>query len=184
MTFSPSGALIATHRKVHLFDISIPGKIHFIESEVLSPGMAPTLVDLPEFGLIGIGICYDVRFPELAMLAARKGAFAMVYPGAFNMTTGPVHWELLGRGRAVDNQIYVALCSPARSAEAGYTAWGHSMVVDPYAEVVAVTDETEGIVEWVLTPERITEVRKGIPVTAQRRFDVYADISVVGPTEE
>lgn len=184
MTFSPSGALIATHRKIHLFDISIPGKIHFIESEVLSSGMTPTLVDLPEFGLIGIGICYDVRFPELAMLAARKGAFAMVYPGAFNMTTGPLHWELLGRGRAMDNEIYVALCSPARSAEAGYTAWGHSMVVDPYAEVVAVTDETEGIVEWVLTPERIAEVRKGIPVTVQRRFDVYADISVVGPTKE
>lgn len=184
MTFSPSGALIATHRKVHLFDISIPGKIHFIESDVLSPGCVPTLVDMPEFGLLGIGICYDVRFPELAMLAARRGAFAMVYPGAFNMTTGPLHWELLARARAVDNQIYVALCSPARSAEAGYTAWGHSLVVDPNAEVVAVTDETEGIVEWILRPERITEVRKGIPVTVQRRFDVYTDVGVVEPTKE
>lgn len=184
MTFSPSGTLIATHRKVHLFDISIPGKIHFIESDVLSPGNEPTLVDMPEFGLLGIGICYDIRFPELAMLAARRGAFAMVYPGAFNMTTGPLHWELLARARAVDNQVYVALCSPARSAEAGYTAWGHSLVVDPNAEVVAATDEAEGIVEWVLKPERISEVRKGIPVTVQRRFDVYADVSVAEPTKE
>lgn len=118
------------------------------------------------------------------MIAARKGAFAMLYPGAFNMTTGPLHWELLARARAVDNQVYVALCSPARSMEAGYTAWGHSMVVDPNAEVVVQTEEKEGIVEWELRPERIEEVRKGIPVTVQRRFDVYADVSVAEPKKE
>lgn len=183
MAFGPSGALLATHRKVHLFDIDIPGKIRFVESAVLSAGDAATIVELPGFGAVGLGVCYDVRFPELAMLAARRGAFAMVYPGAFNTTTGPLHWELLARARAVDNQVYVALCSPARSAEAGYTAWGHSMLVDPYAQVVATRDETEGIVEWVLTPERIAEVRGGIPVTVQRRFDVYADVSAVGPTK-
>lgn len=117
------------------------------------------------------------------MIAARKGAFAVVYPGAFNMTTGPLHWELLARARAVDNQVYVGMCSPARDVGAGYIAWGHSMVVDPNAEVVARTEEKEGVVEWVLEPERISEVRKGIPVTVQRRFDVYADVSVAGPTE-
>lgn len=81
LTFSPEGELLATHRKVHLFDIDIPGKITFRESEVLTPGNKITMVDLPGYGKIGIAICYDIRFPELAMVAARKGAFALVYPG-------------------------------------------------------------------------------------------------------
>jgi predicted amidohydrolase len=72
-----------------------------------------------------------MRFPELATVAARNGCVAMIYPGAFNMTTGPLHWELLQRARAVDNQMYVAACSPARDLEASYHAWGHSTVVDP-----------------------------------------------------
>jgi predicted amidohydrolase len=183
MTFSPTGELLAKHRKMHLFDINIPGKIKFIESEVLSAGSSPTLIET-EYGMIGLGICYDIRFPELAMIGARKGAFLMVYPGAFNMTTGPLHWELLARARAVDNQVYVAMCSPARNTEGkGYVAWGHSSVVDPNAEVVVTTDEKEGIVECELSPQRIAEVRGGIPVTGQRRFDVYVDVSVAEPLQ-
>jgi omega-amidase len=183
LTFSPSGELLATHRKVHLFDIDIPGKIKFHESEVLSPGDKITMIDFPEYGKIGLGICYDVRFPELAMVAARKGAFLLLYPGAFNLTTGPAHWELLARGRAVDNQIYVGLCSPARDMSADYHAWGHSVIVDPNAEVLERLDETEGIIIAELKGERIDEVRKGVPVYEQRRFDVYADVSKASPTE-
>jgi omega-amidase len=177
LTFSPSGALLATHRKVHLFDIDIPGKIKFKESDVLSPGNKVTIVDLPNYGKIGIAICYDVRFPELAMIAARNGCFALVYPGAFNLTTGPLHWKLQARARAMDNQVYVALCSPARDMEASYHAWGHSLVAGPNAEVVAETDEKEGIVYAELDGEKISEVRKGIPIYSQMRFDVYPDVS-------
>lgn len=177
LVFSPTGELIATHRKTHLFDIDIPGKITFRESEVLSPGNKVTIVDLPEYGKIGLGICYDVRFPELATIAARKGAFMMVYPGAFNTTTGPLHWSLLARARAVDNQIYVAMCSPARDMSATYHAWGHSLAVDPMAEVLSETDENESIVYAELSGEKIVESRKGIPITTQRRFDVYPDVS-------
>ncbi|OCL12255.1 carbon-nitrogen hydrolase [Glonium stellatum] len=177
LTFAPSGELLATHRKVHLFDIDIPGKIRFKESEVLSPGNKVTLVDLPEFGKIAVAICYDVRFPELATIAARKGAFLLLYPGAFNLTTGALHWELQARARAMDNQVYVALCSPARDMTAEYHAWGHSMVVDPNAEILGQLDEKEGIVMAELNAERIEEVRKGIPLRTQRRFDVYPDIS-------
>ncbi|KAI9771086.1 MAG: hypothetical protein M1840_002437 [Geoglossum simile] len=177
LTFSPAGALLATHRKVHLFDIDIPGKITFRESDSLSPGSKVTIVDLPEYGKVGIAICYDVRFPELAMVAARKGCFALIYPGAFNMTTGPLHWQLQARARAVDNQVYVALCSPARDLKASYHAWGHSLVADPNAEVVAETDEKEGIVYAEMSGEKIDEVRNGIPIYSQRRFDVYPDIS-------
>ncbi|KAF2765471.1 carbon-nitrogen hydrolase [Teratosphaeria nubilosa] len=177
LTFGKEGELLATHRKVHLFDIDIPGKIKFVESEVLSPGNKVTIFNLPEYGKIAVAICYDVRFPELAMIAARKGAFLLLYPGAFNLTTGALHWELQARARAVDNQVYVALCSPARDTDADYNAWGHSMVVDPNAEIVAQTDEKEGIVYADLKGERIEEVRKGIPIYTQRRFDVYPDVS-------
>ena len=177
LTFDPEGKLLATHRKVHLFDIDIPGKISFHESEVLSPGNKVTIVDLPGYGKIGVAICYDIRFPELAMIAARKGAFLLVYPGAFNLTTGERHWTLQARARAVDNQTYVALCSQSRDMEADYHAWGHSLVVDPDATVMGELDEKEGILYAELKGERIEEVRKGIPIYTQRRFDVYPDVS-------
>ncbi|KAF8538367.1 carbon-nitrogen hydrolase [Trichophaea hybrida] len=183
LIFSPTGSLLGKHRKVHLFDIDIPGKITFRESDVLSAGNEPTLVDTP-FGKIGVAICYDVRFPELAMIAARKGAFLLLYPGAFNMTTGPLHWELLARARAVDNQVWVGMCSPARDLEgAGYVAWGESTVVDPNGELVAKTGADEETVMADLVPNRIEEVRKGVPVGGQRRFDVYADVARV-PAQE
>ncbi|RFU27263.1 hypothetical protein B7463_g9083, partial [Scytalidium lignicola] len=180
LTFGPRGELLATHRKVHLFDIDIPGKITFRESEVLSPGNKITIVDLPEYGKIAIAICYDIRFPELAMVAARKGCFAMIYPGAFNLTTGPLHWKLQGQARAMDNQFYVALCSPARDMTASYHAWGHSLVVDPMAQVLVEAEEAEQIVFVELNGEKIEETRKGIPIYTQRRFDVYPDVSESG----
>ena len=182
LTFSPKGELLATHRKVHLFDIDIPGKIKFVESEVLSPGNKITIVDLPEYGKIAIAICYDIRFPELATIAARKGAFLLLYPGAFNLTTGALHWELLAR--ATDNQVYVGLCSPARDMKADYNAWGHSMVVDPNAQVLQQLDEKEGIVVQELEAGKIEETRKGIPLYTQRRFDVYPDVSEGGRFKE
>jgi omega-amidase len=98
LVFNEHGQLVGKHRKVHLFDIDIPGKITFQESKVLTAGNELTHVDT-KYGRVGIGICYDVRFPEMAMIAARKGCVAMIYPGAFNMTTGPLHWELLARAR-------------------------------------------------------------------------------------
>ena len=177
LTFSPTGALLATHRKVHLFDIDIPGKITFRESEVLSPGNKVTVVDFPEYGKVGVAICYDVRFPELAMIAARKDCFALIYPGAFNLTTGALHWSLQGRARAMDNQVYVGLCSPARDMSATYNAWGHSMIINPMAEVLGELKEGEDIVYAELDGEKIEEARKGIPIYSQRRFDVYPDVS-------
>lgn len=177
LTFSPEGKLLASHRKVHLFDIDIPGKISFHESDALSPGNKLTMVELPEYGKIGIAICYDVRFPELATIAARRGCFLLLYPGAFNLTTGALHWELQARARAMDNQVYVGLCSPARDMKADYNAWGHSMVVDPNADILCEAGTEDEMVEAELKAERIEEVRKGIPIYTQRRFDVYPDVS-------
>ncbi|BGP16567.1 Omega-amidase nit3 [Rhodosporidiobolus nylandii] len=182
-TFSPDGKLVAVHRKVHLFDIdmSATGGIVFKESETLTGGDWQTLVET-DFGKIGVGICYDVRFPELAAIAAREGAVAMIYPAAFNLTTGPLHWDLLQRARAVDNQIYVAMCSPARATHGdGYKAWGHSGCWDPMGKKVAQTEEKEDIVFCDIDLEAIDKARAGIPVTVQRRFDVYADVAKVKP---
>lgn len=148
-----------------------------MESEVLSPGNTVTMLDLPEYGKIGLGICYDIRFPETAMIAARNGCFLLLYPAAFNMTTGPMHWSLLSRARAVDNQVYVGLCSPARDMEATYNAWGHSLVANPKAEILGEAEEKETIVYADLEPSAIEEIRKGIPIYSQRRFDVYPDVS-------
>ena len=177
LLFSPDGTLLATHRKLHLFDIDIPGKITFRESEVLSPGNKLTLVNIPPYGLLSLAICYDIRFPELATIAARRGAFLLLYPGAFNLTTGALHWALQARARAMDNQVYVGVCSPARDMQASYHAWGHTMVVDPNAEIIGEAGEKEEIVYADLRPDKIEEVRKGIPLIGQRRFDVYDDVS-------
>ncbi|EEF46118.1 nitrilase and fragile histidine triad fusion protein, putative [Ricinus communis] len=143
--FDTQGNLIAKHRKIHLFDIDIPGKITFIESKTLTAGETPNIVDT-EVGRIGIGICYDIRFQELAVLYAARGAHLICYPGAFNMTTGPLHWELLQRARAADNQLYVATCSPARDVGAGYVAWGHSTLVGPFGEILATTEHEQDII--------------------------------------
>ena len=111
------------------------------------------------------------------MIAARRGCCAFLYPGAFNLTTGPLHWELLGRARAVDNQIYVGMCSPARDMSATYNAYGHSVIVSPNGEVLAKADTTEGIIFADCIPEDMADTRKAIPVTTQRRFDVYKDVA-------
>ncbi|KAM0791199.1 hypothetical protein ACM66B_005681 [Microbotryomycetes sp. NB124-2] len=178
-TFAPDGSLVALHRKVHLFDIDIPGGITFKESETLTGGDRLTVIET-EFGKIGVAICYDLRFPEIAMLAARQGCVAMIYPAAFNTTTGPLHWDLLQRARAVDNQMYVVMCSPARGTEEGtYPAWGYSGVADPMGKLVAQLDEKEGILFAEIDMDVINKARSGIPVTVQRRFDVYTQVQEV-----
>jgi omega-amidase len=168
------GCIVGKHRKVHLFDIDVPGKITFKESDSLTGGSDATLVKTP-WGLLGVGICYDIRFPEYAMMLRQMGARMLVYPGAFNMITGPAHWELLARARAVDNQLFVATCSPARdmSENAGYKAWGHSSIISPWGEVLATTEEGEDIVFAELQLEKIDEMRDGIPCWKQKRGDLY-----------
>lgn len=164
----------------------MPGKITFKESDTLSPGGQVTTFDAGgAFGRVGVGICYDIRFPELSLLMAKEGARILVYPGAFNMVTGPAHWELLMRARATDAQAYVIGASPARSeppaaAAAGpkpryphYTAWGHSIVVSPWGEVQAHASEGEQLLLLDLEMGRVEEVRANLPTSKQKRADVY-----------
>jgi omega-amidase len=195
LVLNPEGVVVAKHRKVHLFDIDVPGGITFFESETLSPGSTVSHFECPPYGEIGVGICYDIRFAEYAMLLRQKhDCLVLIYPGAFNMTTGPAHWELLQKARALDNQCFVVTASPARSEEKEdndgddenakkyphYTAWGHSTVVSPWGDVVATIDEKEGVVIADLDLDRLAEVRSGIPIGNQRRTDLYTleDVSL------
>jgi len=109
----------------------------------------------------------------MAQLLARKGAKLLMYPGAFNTTTGPAHWELLQRARAVDNQVYVATVSPARNPESTYQAWGHSTVVDPWGTVVATTEHDEAIVYADINLDKVDEVRNMLQLSKQKRHDLY-----------
>jgi len=172
----PDGQVLAKHRKVHLFDIDIPGKITFKESETLSPGDSFTTFSTGHCQ-VGVGICYDIRFAEMALVYRDLGCQLLVYPGAFNMTTGPAHWEALSRSRALDNQVYVATVSPARDPGASYVAWGHSTVMDPWGSVVSKTEEKEGIVYADIDLEKLKTIRDQIPITKQRRSEMYKVVS-------
>eukprot|EP00742_Colponemidia_sp_Colp-10_P002343 GILJ01002499.1.p1 GENE.GILJ01002499.1~~GILJ01002499.1.p1 ORF type:complete len:314 (-),score=31.12 GILJ01002499.1:35-928(-) len=178
-----TGRILAKHRKVHLFDIDIPGKMTFRESDTLTAGNQITVVDT-EYGKFGVAICYDLRFPELAQSMSKKGARVLLYPGAFNTTTGPRHWELLQRGRAVDNQCYVAACSPARSTDpSDYQAWGHSTVVGPWGDIIATTEHEEDIVYANIDMTQVDQFRQQVPILAQKRHDLYA-LSILETTQQ
>lgn len=176
----PSGAIVAKHRKLHLFDINVPGKIEFRESKTLTAGQQVTMFDT-EFGRVGLGICYDLRFPEYAQACASAGCDVIVYPGAFNTTTGPAHWELLLRARALDNQLYVIGCSPARNPEMAhiYPTYGYSTVVGPWGDVLWRTEHAAVLHALDLDMAKVAEVRQNIPIRAQKRFDVYTASTVV-----
>ncbi|XP_074294856.1 omega-amidase, chloroplastic-like [Silene latifolia] len=148
--FGCDGQLKGKHRKLHLFDYDA-GEASFRESDYFAAGDSPTVVDTAGVGRIGVGICHDIRFPELAMLYKRNdpamtGVDLIIYPSAFNVSTGRMLWELEAKARAVDNQVFVALCSPSRDSEASYTIWGHSMVVGPNGEVKAIAGQKEKLV--------------------------------------
>ena len=142
--FDREGKQIGKHRKVHLFDIDVKGGQTFKESDTLTAGDSDTVFDT-EFGKIGVMLCFDIRFPELSRMMVNDGAKVIFVPAAFNMTTGPAHWELSFRTRALDNQIYMVGCAPARDVSAGYISWGHSIVTDPWGRVIDMLDEKKGI---------------------------------------
>jgi nitrilase len=173
MTFSPDGTLCGLHRKIHLFKLNTD-TVKFDESEVLTAGDAPTVVPTPH-GKIGVGICFDIRFPQLSMFYQTAGTSLLVYPGAFNMVTGPAHWELSARARAVDAQQFVCLCSPARDTSAEYVAYGHTMIVDPWGNVVAKAVEgEEAIVAAEVDMAQCVDIRSKLPTMAGTRNDLYS----------
>ena len=170
--FDRQGKQIGKHRKVHLFDIDVKGGQTFKESDTLTAGDHDTVFDT-EFGKMGVMLCFDIRFPELARMMVNDGAKAIFVPAAFNMTTGPAHWELSFRTRALDNQIYMIGCAPMRDESAGYISWGHSIVTDPWGRVMEMLDEKEGILLTELDLDYEDQVREELPLLKSRRKDMY-----------
>ncbi|MCT4631842.1 MAG: carbon-nitrogen hydrolase family protein [Firmicutes bacterium] len=170
--FDRNGKQIAKHRKMHLFDINIPDGQNFKESEVLSVGYKPTVFNT-EFGKIGLCICYDFRFPELSRIMVDQGAKIIIVPAAFNMTTGPSHWDILFRTRALDNQVYTIGVAPARNPDTGYSSWGHSLVVSPWGKILHQLNHLEDIIITDIDLELVTKVRSQLPLLSHRRFDIY-----------
>ena len=170
--FDREGKQIGKHRKVHLFDIDVKGGQTFKESDTLTAGDSDTVFDT-EFGKIGVMLCFDIRFPELSRMMVNDGAKVIFVPAAFNMTTGPAHWELSFRTRALDNQIYMVGCAPARDVSAGYISWGHSIVTDPWCRVTGMLDENEGILLAELDMDYEEQVREELPLLKSRRKDIY-----------
>ena len=170
--FDKKGMIIAKHRKMHLFDVDVKGRIYFKESDTLTPGNDFNVCEC-DFGKIGLGICYDVRFPQLAQINVQKGAEILFYPGAFNMTTGPAHWELLFRSRALDNQVFCIGVAPALNEDASYHSYGHSIVVNPWGEVVCQLGQKEELKIVEINLDEIKKVRDEIPVLKNKRNDLY-----------
>lgn len=170
--FDRDGNQIAKHRKMHLFDIDVEGGQSFKESDTLTAGNQCTVFDT-EFGKMGICICFDCRFPELSRLMVLKGAKVILVPAAFNMTTGPAHWELMFRQRAVDNQCYMVGTSVARDTGADYQAWGHSLLVSPWGNVIGEMDEKPGCMIHEVDLDYVEKVRRELPLLSARRTDVY-----------
>lgn len=170
--FDADGNQIGKHRKVHLFDIDIEGGQRFRESETLSPGSSATVFDTP-FGKMGAAICYDVRFPELFRMMVLQGAKVIFVPGAFNMTTGPAHWELTFRVRALDNQVYTVGAAPARDEKAPYVSYANSIICSPWGEVIGRLGTEEEILIWELDMDKVEKLRQQLPLLTHRRTDLY-----------
>ncbi|XP_055637801.1 omega-amidase NIT2-like [Toxorhynchites rutilus septentrionalis] len=170
--WGPEGELVVKHRKVHLCDANIPGKLTVEESKLFSPGQSYTTFYVGETK-IGLGICWDVRFPEFTAAYRQLGCDLLICPAVCDVYTGEMHYELLAKARALDNQMFVALCSPARDPHAELVAYGHSIVVDPWGKVLQKGTEFQEIITADLILKTLPEAREQIPVLKQKRSDMY-----------
>ena len=169
--FDAEGRQIARHRKVHLFEINVPG-MRFSEKKNFTEGRDVTTFETP-WGTMGAAVCFDVRFPELFRAMARRGARMIFVPAQFNLRTGPNHWEMSMRARAVDNELFIVAASAARYEGFHYECWGHSLVVDPFGVVLCQADEKEQILYAEIDLARVDEVRAQLPTFLHLREDVY-----------
>ncbi|SFX00385.1 carbon-nitrogen hydrolase family protein [Marinospirillum alkaliphilum] len=166
LVYGPDGGRVARYDKIHLFGFQ-RGEERYNEASSFVPGDQPVTFDTP-FGRVGLGICYDLRFPEL--FRQLDSVDLLVLPSAFTVPTGRAHWELLLRARAVENLCY--LLAPAQAGEhaSGRRTWGHSMLVDPWGEVLACLPEGEGVITGMFSSQRLAELRQQLPALEHRRL--------------
>jgi deaminated glutathione amidase len=168
--FDRTGALVAAYRKIHLYDVEIPGRVSFRESATIAPGTETIVADV-EGVRVGLSTCYDLRFPELyRRLAIDGGAQVILVPAAFMLHTGKDHWEVLLRARAIENQCYVVAAGQIGDHDPGRTCYGRSMVIDPWGTVIAQAPDTIGITVADLDLDRLARIRQELPSLTNRRL--------------
>jgi deaminated glutathione amidase len=164
----PDGETRAVYRKIHLFDVAIPGRAELRESATTAPGGEVVAVDTP-MARLGLTICYDVRFPELYReLAAARGAEVLMVPAAFTAHTGAAHWHTLLRARAIENQCYVVAAAQHGKHNPARESYGHSIVIDPWGTVLAEVEAGDGVAVATLDPGQLATVRQQMPCHAHR----------------
>jgi len=169
--FSPEGRIAATYRKMHLFDVDVPGGVKFAESATCIPGDQVVVADTP-LGRIGMSICYDMRFGELYRAMVEQGAQILMVPSAFTLATGKDHWETLLRARAIESQCYVmAAAQHGEHDDAGLKAsYGHALIADPWGLVTARASDGPGLALAEIDLGRAERIRRAIPVRQHRRL--------------
>ncbi len=164
------GNIVSRYDKIHLFDVSVAdAQGGYSESTHIEPGIEPMTCPTP-VGLLGLSVCYDLRFPELYRHYAEKGVTMVLAPSAFTAVTGAAHWELLLRARAVENQVYVVGANQGGRHSEKRETWGHSMIVDPWGEVVSQLSTGDGVTSAVIDAEFQKKVRASMPVLQHRRL--------------
>ena len=169
LVFNNKGNCVARYDKIHLFDVTISENEKYKESETTEPGTEIVVVDTP-FGKLGLGICFDVRFPELFRCLSEKGAEIIALPSAFTISTGQAHWELLARSRAVENFCYVVGACQGGTHSNGRKTYGNSIIVEPWGNIAAKKEGVEsGVIYSAIDLNKIDEARKSIPL--QRKLN-------------
>ena len=165
--FNPRGELIAQYRKVHLFDVDIPGRVSVRESDTRQPGCEPVSV-ASELATIGLSVCYDLRFPELYRRLTEAGAQVFCVPAAFTFATGAAHWEVLLRSRAIENQAYVIAANQLGRGAGGIDNYGHSLIVDPWGTPIAQASDGETVILAEIDLDYLARVRRELPCLEHR----------------
>ena len=169
LVFDRAGTLAAAYRKIHLYDVEIPGRVSYRESAGVAAGEETVVV--PVDGVpVGLSICYDLRFPELYRRLVDAGAQLLLVPAAFMMHTGRDHWEVLLRARAIENQCFVAAAGQIGDHDPGRTCFGRSMIIDPWGTVLAQAPDSSGVVVCDLDFPRLEQIRTELPSLANRRL--------------
>jgi len=167
--FGPDGALLASYRKIHLFDVELPDGSSLLESSAVSPGSEPVVVDIGGFR-VGLSVCYDLRFPELYRALIDRGAEVLLVPAAFTLQTGKDHWHLLLRARAVESQSWVIAAAQWGRHPKNRASYGHSLIVDPWGLVVADCSDRVGYVVADLDRDYLESIRSRFPALTHRRL--------------
>lgn len=169
VAYGPDGSLLGAYRKIHLFDVDLPDGTRLLESEGVSPGSDPVVIEVAGFK-VGLSICYDVRFPELYRALTQRGAELLIVPAAFTLQTGKDHWHVLLRARAIESQCWLIAAGQWGRHPQNRATYGHSMIIDPWGTIVAEASDRTGVVVADVDRDYLDKVRRSVPCLRHRRL--------------